>query len=54
MGKQYRHLSSEERAVIQIEHGNGSSLRAIAQRLGRIHDGAAGRHLNLFAVNLDV
>ena len=35
MGKQYRHLSSEERAVIQIEHGNGSSLRAIAQRLGR-------------------
>ena len=35
MGKQYRHLSSEERAVIQIEHGNGSSLRAIAQRLSR-------------------
>jgi IS30 family transposase len=35
MGKQYSHLSSEERAVIQIEHGNGSSLRAIALRLGR-------------------
>lgn len=35
MGRRYRHLSSEERAVIQIECGNGSSLRSIARRLGR-------------------
>ncbi len=35
MGKQYQHLSAEERAVIQIERRNGSSLRSIARTLGR-------------------
>ncbi|NKF24817.1 IS30 family transposase [Solimonas marina] len=35
MGEIYKHLSSEERAVIQIEHRRGTSLRAIARRLGR-------------------
>ena len=35
MGKQYSHLSSEERAVLQIERGNGASIRSIARRLGR-------------------
>ena len=33
--KTYKHLSAEERAVIMIEHDNGSSLRTIARRLGR-------------------
>ena len=33
--KTYKHLSAEERAVIMIEHGNGSSVRAIARRLDR-------------------
>ena len=31
----YSHLSAEERAVIMIEHGKGSSMRAIARLLGR-------------------
>ncbi|XUP35106.1 IS30 family transposase (plasmid) [Xanthomonas axonopodis pv. vasculorum] len=35
MGKQYSHLSSEERAVLQIEISNGASMRSIARRLGR-------------------
>jgi IS30 family transposase len=35
MGKQYQHLSAEERAVIQIERRDGSSLRSIARTLGR-------------------
>ena len=35
MGRQYQHLSAEERAVIQIERRNGSSLRSIARSLGR-------------------
>ncbi len=35
MGKQYSHLSSEERAVLQIEIGNGASIRSIARRLRR-------------------
>jgi len=35
MGKQYSHLSSEERAMMQIEIGNGASIRSIAARLGR-------------------
>lgn len=35
MGTRYSHLSPEERALIQIEHGNGASMRAIAKRLGR-------------------
>jgi hypothetical protein len=30
MKKNYTHLSAEERAVIMIEHGKGSSMRAIA------------------------
>ncbi|HUD40968.1 MAG TPA: helix-turn-helix domain-containing protein, partial [Dokdonella sp.] len=35
MARQYQHLSAEERAVIQIERRNGSSLRAIARGLDR-------------------
>lgn len=35
MGKQPSHLSSEERAVLHIERGNGASIRSIARRLGR-------------------
>jgi IS30 family transposase len=35
MGKQYSHLSSEERAVLQIEVINGASIRSIARRLCR-------------------
>lgn len=35
MGKHYSHMSSEERAMIQIEIENGSSLRSVARRLGR-------------------
>ncbi|VVE34454.1 transposase [Pandoraea eparura] len=33
--KKYKHLSAEERAIIMIEHGKGSSTRAIARLLGR-------------------
>lgn len=35
MGKQYSHLNSEERAVLQIEVSNDASIRSIAQRLIR-------------------
>jgi len=35
MGKHYSHLSSEERAVLQIEVSNGASIRSIARRLSR-------------------
>jgi len=35
MKKQYRHLSSEERAILQIEVCNGASIRSIARRLNR-------------------
>lgn len=35
MGRKFKHLSWEERGMIQIEHENGASLRAIARRLGR-------------------
>ncbi len=35
MAKGYRHLSSEERAVILCERERGSSVRAIARLLGR-------------------
>lgn len=35
MGEVYSHLSEEERQVIQIEIGNGASIRAIAGMLGR-------------------
>ncbi|PPT92959.1 hypothetical protein XthCFBP4691_01885 [Xanthomonas theicola] len=35
MGKQYRHLSPEERAVLQVERDQGTSLRAVGGRLGR-------------------
>ncbi|MER3546480.1 MAG: IS30 family transposase, partial [Rhodanobacteraceae bacterium] len=35
MGKHYQHLSAEERAMIKLEHGRGSSLRSIARQLGR-------------------
>lgn len=35
MGKQYRHLSVEDRAVIMIERSKGVSLRAIGRTLGR-------------------
>ncbi|PPU91225.1 helix-turn-helix domain-containing protein, partial [Xanthomonas hyacinthi] len=35
MGRQYSHLSSEERAVLQVERDRGTSLRGIGRRLGR-------------------
>ena len=35
MGKQYSHLSVEERAVIMIESQRGASVRSIARTLGR-------------------
>ena len=35
MGKVYSHLSEEERQVIQIEIGNGTSIRGIGLMLGR-------------------
>lgn len=35
MGTHYSHLSSEERAVLQIEITNGASIRYISRRLGR-------------------
>ncbi|MCC4618911.1 helix-turn-helix domain-containing protein [Xanthomonas cassavae CFBP 4642] len=35
MGRQYSHLSPEERAVLQVERDRGTSLRAIGRRLGR-------------------
>lgn len=35
MGKQYSHLSPEERAVLQVERDRGTSLRAIGRRFGR-------------------
>lgn len=35
MGKQYSHLSSEERAVLQIEISSGASIRSIAGRFSR-------------------
>ena len=35
MGRQYSHLSSEERAVLQVEVSDGASIRSIARRLKR-------------------
>ena len=35
MGKQYGHLSSEERAVLQLEISNGASIRSISRCLSR-------------------
>ena len=35
MEKSYQHLSAEDRAMIAIQQGNGTSLRKIAQSLGR-------------------
>ena len=35
MGQKYTDLSAEERAMIEIEVGNGASLRSVARRLGR-------------------
>ncbi|WP_370610438.1 helix-turn-helix domain-containing protein [Bifidobacterium longum] len=35
MGEVYSHLSEEERQVIQIEVGNGTSIRRIGLMLGR-------------------
>ena len=35
MGEVYSHLSEEERQVIQIEVGNGASIRGIGAMLGR-------------------
>ena len=37
MGEVYSHLSEEERQVIQIEVGNGTSVRKIARLLGRYY-----------------
>ena len=33
MGQKYTHLSAEERGMIEIEIGNGASLRSVARRL---------------------
>ncbi|WDM67351.1 helix-turn-helix domain-containing protein [Xanthomonas cucurbitae] len=35
MSKSYFHLSSEERAMLQIETRRGQSLRSISRLLGR-------------------
>lgn len=35
MGKQYSHLRSEGRSVLQIEISNGASIRSVAKRLSR-------------------
>ena len=35
MGEVYSHLSEEERQVIRIEIGNGTSVRGIGLMLGR-------------------
>ena len=35
MGEVYSHLSEEERQVIRIEIGNGTSIRRIGLMLGR-------------------
>ncbi len=32
MGQKYTHLSAEERAMIEIEIGNGASLRSVAPK----------------------
>ena len=45
MGQKYTHLSAEERAMIEIEVGNGSSLRSVARRLGR-HASSVSRELS--------
>ena len=42
MGEVYSHLSEEERQVIQIEIGNGTSIRRIGLRLGRNASTAGG------------
>ena len=42
MGKVNSHLSEEERQVIQIEVGNGTSVRKIARLLGRGPSGSGG------------
>ncbi|WP_155272912.1 helix-turn-helix domain-containing protein, partial [Bifidobacterium longum] len=35
MGQVYSHLSEEERQIIRIEIGNGTSIRRIAGLIGR-------------------
>lgn len=35
MGQVHSHLSEEERQIIQIEIGNGTSIRRIADLIGR-------------------
>ena len=45
MGQKYTHLSAEERAKIEFEEGNGSSLRSVARRLGR-HASSVSRELS--------
>ena len=45
MGQKYTHLSAEERAMIEIEVGNGNSLRSVARRLGR-HASSVSRELS--------
>ena len=44
MGEVYSHLSEEERQVIQIEIGNGTSVRGIGLMLGR-NASAVGREI---------
>ena len=44
MGEVYSHLSEEERQVIQIEIGNGTSIRRIGLMPGR-NASTAGREI---------
>ena len=43
MGEVYSHLSEEERQVIRIEIGNGTSIRRIGLMLGRNASTVGGR-----------
>ena len=49
MGEACSHLSEEERQVIQIEIGNGTSIRRIGLMLGR-NASTVGREIKLFLV----
>nr|WP_310591550.1 helix-turn-helix domain-containing protein [Bifidobacterium longum] len=46
LGQVHSHLSEEERQIIQIEIGNGTSIRRIA--------GLIGRHASIVCVQLVV
>ena len=48
MGEACSHLSEEERQVIRIEIGNGTSIRRIGLMLGR-NASTVGREINVFS-----